>query len=73
MAFHEKHSRSIVKAITYRCLIVLSDSIVVYIITKRLDITVGFIGVTSLINTALYFLHERAWNGIHWGKSPLKK
>ena len=73
MAFHEQHSRSVVKALTYRFLIVLSDSIVVYFLTKRFDLTAGFIATTSIINTILYFAHERAWNSIHWGKADIKK
>jgi uncharacterized membrane protein len=73
MAFHEKHSRSIVKAITYRLLIIVSDSVIVYVITRRLDVAAGFIAVNTVVNTALYFLHERAWNSIHWGKAPLIK
>jgi uncharacterized membrane protein len=69
MSFHENHTRSIVKALTYRALIVFSDSIIVYLITKRFDITVGFVAVSNLVSTVLYFGHERAWNRIHWGKS----
>jgi len=73
MAFHEKHSRSIVKAITYRILIIISDTIIVYIITRRLDIAAGFIAINTVVNTALYFAHERAWNNIHWGKADIKR
>ena len=72
MAFHENHTRSIVKALTYRALIVFSDSIIVYLVTRRYDLTLGFVAVSNIISTALYFLHERAWNNIHWGKYHLQ-
>ena len=68
MAFHENHTRSIIKALTYRALIVFSDSIIVFIITRRYDITLGFVAISNIFSTVLYFMHERAWNKIHWGK-----
>ncbi len=73
MAFHEKHSRSLVKALTYRALITLTDGIIIYAVTRRTDITLGFAIASNLINTILYFFHERAWNKVHWGKSHVKK
>jgi adenylylsulfate kinase len=72
MAFHENHSRSLVKTITYRVLIIVSNSIIVYLLTRRVDMTVAFITTTNIARTVLYFLHERAWNRVHWGKRHLK-
>jgi uncharacterized membrane protein len=72
MAFHENHSRSLVKTITYRVLIIVSNSIIVYLLTRRVDMTVAFITTTNIASTVLYFLHERAWNRVHWGKRHLK-
>ncbi len=71
MAFHENHSRSIIKTITYRLLIIVSNAIIIYLMTGDISLSASFIGVTSVVSTLLYFIHERMWNGIHWGKKHL--
>ncbi|MBX4206098.1 DUF2061 domain-containing protein [Candidatus Microgenomates bacterium] len=70
--YHEKVERSVVKAITFRILILIADSIVIYALTKRVDITAGVVFVSNISSTILYFIHERAWNNIHWGKKVKK-
>jgi uncharacterized membrane protein len=73
MGFHEHHSRSLVKTITYRVLIVVSHGATVYIMTHDWQATFDLTIVSSVISTAIYFFHERAWNHVHWGKMHLKK
>ena len=68
MAFYEKNERSIVKAVLFRILIIISDSIIIFAITHRYDVTIGVILASNLASTVLYFIHERIWNKIHWGK-----
>lgn len=68
MAFYEKNERSIVKAVLFRILIIISDSIIIFAITRRYDVTIGVIVASNLASTVLYFIHERIWNKIHWGK-----
>lgn len=60
--------RSIVKAITFRCFIIVADGIIIFILTHRYDLTLGMIVFSNLSSTVLYFIHERIWNRIHWGK-----
>ena len=72
MSFREKVRRSFVKAITYRLLIVVTDSIIIFAITRRFDTTIGVIIFSNLVSTVMYFLHERAWARIHWGKYKLE-
>ncbi len=69
MVFHEKHSRSIVKALTYRIVIMTADSIVVYALTHQVKAVAGFVVISNIYSTGIYFFHERAWNHVHWGKS----
>jgi len=59
--------RSLVKAITYRIVIVILDFSVIYILTHRVDVAVGFMVISNIYTTAAYFLHERIWNRIRWG------
>lgn len=69
MKFYEHTKRSIIKTITYRILIIISTIIIVYLFTGNLDLTIEVTAVSSIASTILYFLHERAWNHIHWGKT----
>jgi len=66
--FSEKLSRSVVKSVTFRILVIISDSIIIYSISHRLDLTIGVILFSNFSSTILYFIHERVWNSIHWGK-----
>jgi uncharacterized membrane protein len=60
--------RSIVKSIGYRLIIVILDFTTVYIFTGKVNIAVGFMLVSNAYTTVVYFLHERIWDRIKWGK-----
>jgi uncharacterized membrane protein len=66
--FYDKPERSVIKAITYRALILCTDGLVIFLITRRYDLTLGVIVVSNIVSTLIYLLHERAWDTIHWGK-----
>lgn len=68
MKFFEQYERSIVKTITYRVLIVISTFIVTYYLTGEIKASLEITAAANVINTLLYFIHERVWNVIHWGK-----
>jgi uncharacterized membrane protein len=67
--FFEHIKRSLVKTITYRIFIVISTFIITFWITGRIDLTLWVTITANLTNTVLYFIHERIWNHIHWGKT----
>ena len=56
--FSEKTERSMLKAVTFRVLIVVFDSATILYITKRLDLTLHVVAVSTIIHTVLYFLHD---------------
>jgi uncharacterized membrane protein len=60
--------RSVVKAITYRLVIVCLDFIALYLITGKTTIALGFMIISNVYTTVGYFLHERIWSRIQWGK-----
>jgi len=62
--------RSLVKALTYRVVIVCLDFLVVYLFTHKVDVALGFMVVSNLYTTVGYFLHERIWARIQWGREP---
>jgi adenylylsulfate kinase len=72
MSYYEHHKRSIAKTIGFQALVIAADAIVVYLITGKYEVTFTVIVFTNLVSGIIYFLHERAWNRIHWGKSKLE-
>ena len=63
--------RSLVKAITYRIIIIILDFTVIYFLTRRVEIAVGFMVISNIYTTLAYFLHERLWSRIRWGTKQL--
>ena len=59
--------RSIVKALTYRVVIVCLDFVVVYWLTGKLTMALGFMVISNVYTTAGYFVHERIWAHVRWG------
>ena len=68
--FHEIISRSLFKALTFRAVIIVADSVVIFALTRRYDITLSIVIISNISSTFLYFIHERVWNRIRWGKTP---
>jgi uncharacterized membrane protein len=71
--FHESVKRSFTKAITFRTIILVSDAIIIFAITKRYDFTLGVMLFSNIASTLLYLFHERMWDGITWGRQKEQK
>lgn len=67
MQRHPSRKRSVVKAVTYRGIIVCLDFLVIYLLTGKVMTAAAFMIVSNIYTTVAYFLHERAWAGIQWG------
>ncbi len=65
----EKVFRSIVKSITWRIIGTSSLIAVTYFFTKNFDLSVAIGGIDIISNLILYFVHERVWERISWGRS----
>jgi adenylylsulfate kinase len=64
----ETNSRSIAKAITYRTLGSASTALIVFFFSHSLTWSVGAGLIDSVVKIGLYFLHERIWNHIDFGR-----
>jgi uncharacterized membrane protein len=65
---HEKPYRSIVKAFSWRLTGTLDTIVISFLISGRMKIALS-IGVVELFTKlTLYYLHERAWNRIPFGR-----
>jgi uncharacterized membrane protein len=64
----EKHSRTVAKAVSWRVIATITTMTLVYVFTREWVVSVG-VGITEVIAKILfYYLHERAWDKIAWGK-----
>jgi len=59
--------RSFVKAVTYRAVIIVLDFSVIYLLTRKIEVALGFMIISNIYTTIAYFVHERIWNKIRWG------
>jgi uncharacterized membrane protein len=71
----EAHTRTIVKAISWRVIATMTTMTIVFLFTRMIILTLG-VGLAEVIaKITFYYLHERIWDRISWGKSkhPLSK
>jgi len=64
----EQIKRSLVKTITWRVIGTLDTVIITWLITRTLAIAFSVGAIELVSKMVLYFLHERVWNSIKWGK-----
>lgn len=64
----EAHTRTVVKAVSWRVIATLTTMTIVYTFTREFVLTlgIGFFEVTCKI--LFFYLHERLWQRIRWGK-----
>jgi uncharacterized membrane protein len=64
----ESNLRSIIKTVSWRVTGSGATFLIAFAISQNMAIS-GTIAVFQLIlNTILYYIHERIWNRIYWGK-----
>lgn len=68
MRGHELHSRSFTKAVTWRAVATLVSLAVIYVFTGEFIQSLKITVIAGTVSTLAYYLHERAWNAIKWGK-----
>jgi len=64
----ETNYRSLIKAISWRLTGTIDTMLISFILTGKIKLALS-IGLVELITkTGLYYLHERVWNKIRYGK-----
>lgn len=66
----ETHARSIVKALTWKVLAAILAFALSLFVTGELAASLNIAGGMFAIGLIFFYLHERAWNYIRWGRSP---
>jgi len=69
--FIETRTRSIIKSISWRVLATLVTMSLVYIFFRRLDLAAAVGGLEVVIKMLIYFIHERVWNKIKFGRREI--
>ncbi len=59
--------RSVVKAVTYRIMIMRLDFATIFLLTDAVKAALGFMIISNIYTTAAYLIHERMWTKINWG------
>ena len=62
--------RSLVKALSWRVIATVITTLLVFVYTGRLEVAALIGGLDAVIKLATYFLHERLWNRISFGRQP---
>lgn len=66
--FIENRKRSLIKTITYRVVIIILDFSAIFLFTHKYDVALGFVIISNLYTSTGYYIHERIWDKIKWGK-----
>ena len=69
----ELHRRSFAKAVSYRVLNIIVDSFVAYFFTRDISLSASIVIFVETYSTVLYYLHERVWAHVHWGRRPVEQ
>ena len=64
----EKWPRSFSKVISWRVVVTLSNFLGAWWTSGSIMAGLGFAGFALVVNSALNFVHERAWNRVSWAK-----
>lgn len=64
----EGHHRSLAKAISWRATGTVDTIIISFFITGHVPAALTIGGVEVITKILLYYVHERIWSGIAWGK-----
>ena len=67
--FKEKIPRSLAKVITWRILVTITNFVGGWIASGNPWVGLGVASFALVVNSILYFFHERLWNVSNWGKT----
>ncbi len=69
MGHVESHYRSIVKAVSYRILGSSTTALIFFVLTGKGSLSVGAGLLDMVLKIGVYFVHERIWNHINFGRT----
>ena len=64
----DTHKRTIVKTITWRIVATLTTVLVIYLWTNSWSLALGSGLIANALKTIFYYIHERIWNLVNFGR-----
>ena len=64
----EKYVRSIIKTVSWRVIASTITISLVFWVTGKLTLSLGVGLVEAVIKMLVYYLHERGWDKVGWGR-----
>ncbi len=69
----ESRKRSLVKAITWRIIVITLLTAVTWTFTSDAQVTISVVVVANTINVVAYYIHERLWERVKWGRKAASR
>lgn len=67
--FYEKFPRSVAKVVSWRILVTITNFIGGWLASGNPWVGLGVVSFALVVNSILYFFHERLWNRADWGRA----
>jgi len=64
----EQQKRSITKVVTWRILVTITNFVGGWLASGNPWVGLGVVSFALVVNSILYWVHERTWNRTDWGK-----
>jgi uncharacterized membrane protein len=69
---HISHTRTVVRAITWRIIATATTMVTTYIVTRQWEVVLLVGGIDTVAKLLFYYLHDRAWLMTSWGVRKTK-
>ena len=69
--YKDTNKRSIVKGISWRVVATTTTIAIVYFFFDRLDLAIAAGMIETVLKVGLYWVHERAWFKVRWGRKKI--
>ncbi len=70
--FYERFPRSVAKVISWRVLVTITNFFGGWLASGNPWVGLGVVSFALVVNSILYFFHERVWNRSDWGKEVVE-
>jgi uncharacterized membrane protein len=63
----EGHTRSFIKAVSWRAVGTIDTFIISYFVTGKISLASGIASIEVVTKILIYYFHERLWAVVPWG------
>ena len=70
--FYERFPRSVAKVVSWRVLVTITNFFGGWLASGNPWVGLGVVSFALVVNSILYFFHERVWNRSDWGKEVVE-